>query len=142
MKLGSMPTAVPGVARLAAMNLDPEVAAGEYREKMVGPYRGVLPDATVRSMEEQLSGSCTMEIAAFDEFSRLRGDPARTADFDHVIFDTAPTGHTIPLLDAAEAHHRHVRRQSSNMPETVRELLPRLRDPEFARILPVGPRSA
>lgn len=102
-KLGSAPTTVPGVARLSAMNLDPEVAAGEYREKMVGPYRGVLPEATVRSMEEQLSGSCTMEIAAFDEFSRLLGDPARTADFDHVIFDTAPTGHTLRLLSLPHA---------------------------------------
>ena len=72
------------------MNLDPELAAAEYRERMVGPYRGVLPEATVRSMEEQLSGSCTMEIAAFDEFSRLLGDPGRTAAFDHVVFDTAP----------------------------------------------------
>ena len=102
-KLGSKPTAVPGVARLEAMNLDPELAASEYREKMVGPYRDVLPAATVRSMEEQLSGSCTMEIAAFDEFSRLLGDPARTADFDHVIFDTAPTGHTLRLLSLPHA---------------------------------------
>jgi arsenite-transporting ATPase len=101
--LGSSPTAVPGVARLEAMNLDPEVAAQEYRDRMVGPYRGVLPDATVRSMEEQLSGSCTMEIAAFDEFSRLLGDPARTAAYDHVIFDTAPTGHTLRLLSLPHA---------------------------------------
>jgi arsenite-transporting ATPase len=96
--LGSTPSAVPGVPTLEAMNLDPELAASEYREKMVGPYRGVLPEATVRSMEEQLSGSCTMEIAAFDEFSRLLGDRARTVTFDHVIFDTAPTGHTLRLL--------------------------------------------
>ncbi len=102
-KLGSQPIAVPGVDRLEAMNLDPELAASEYREKMVGPYRGVLPDATVRSMEEQLSGSCTMEIAAFDEFSRLLGDPERTAAFDHVVFDTAPTGHTLRLLSLPQA---------------------------------------
>src|SRR5512137_2081633 len=102
-KLGSSPTAVPGVPRLEAMNLDPEVAAAEYRERMVGPYRGVLPEATVRSMEEQLSGSCTMEIAAFDEFSRLLGDPGRTAPFDHVVFDTAPTGHTLRLLSLPDA---------------------------------------
>ena len=102
-RLGSSPTAVPGVAGLEAMNLDPEVAAQEYRDRMVGPYRGVLPDATVRSMEEQLSGSCTMEIAAFDEFSRLFGDPARTAAYDHVIFDTAPTGHTLRLLSLPHA---------------------------------------
>jgi len=102
-KLGSTPTPVPAVARLEAMNLDPELAASAYREKMVGPYRGVLPDATVRSMEEQLSGSCTMEIAAFDEFSRLLGDPDRTSAFDHVIFDTAPTGHTLRLLSLPHA---------------------------------------
>ncbi len=102
-RLGSLPTDVPGVAGLEAMNLDPEVAAQEYRDRTVGPYRGVLPDATVRSMEEQLSGSCTMEIAAFDEFSRLLGDPARTAAYDHVIFDTAPTGHTLRLLSLPHA---------------------------------------
>jgi arsenite-transporting ATPase len=102
-RLGSSPTAVPGVAHLEAMNLDPEVAAQEYRDRMVGPYRGVLPEATVRSMEEQLSGSCTMEIAAFDEFSRLLGDPACTAAYDHVIFDTAPTGHTLRLLSLPHA---------------------------------------
>ena len=101
--LGSTPVPVPGTARLDAMNLDPEVAAAEYREKMVGPYRGVLPDATVRSMEEQLSGSCTMEIAAFDEFSRLLGDPEKTATYDHVLFDTAPTGHTLRLLSLPQA---------------------------------------
>jgi arsenite-transporting ATPase len=107
-RLGSIPTAVPGVPRLDAMNLDPEVAASEYRERMVGPYRGVLPDATLRSMEEQLSGSCTMEIAAFDEFSQLLGDPDRTAAFDHVIFDTAPTGHTLRLLSLPHAWSSYI----------------------------------
>jgi arsenite-transporting ATPase len=102
-RLSSTPTAVPGVDGLDAMNLDPEVAAAEYREKTVGPYRGILPDATVRSMEEQLSGSCTVEIAAFDEFSRLLGDPERTSSYDHVLFDTAPTGHTLRLLSLPRA---------------------------------------
>ena len=97
-RLSSRPTAVMGVPRLAAMNLDPEAAAREYREGVVGPYRGVLPAAAVASIEEQLSGGCTVEIAAFDEFSRLLGDPARTAEYDHVVFDTAPTGHTLRLL--------------------------------------------
>jgi len=94
----SLPTAVPAVPRLAALNIDPAAAALAYREKLVGPYRGKLPDAIVRGMEEQLSGACTMEIAAFDEFSRLLGQPEATADFDYVIFDTAPTGHTLRLL--------------------------------------------
>jgi arsenite-transporting ATPase len=96
-RLTSMPTQIPGVPNLLALNIDPAAAAA-YREKLVGPYRGKLPEAIVRSMEEQLSGACTMEIAAFDEFSRLLGQPEATAGFDHVIFDTAPTGHTLRLM--------------------------------------------
>jgi len=97
-KLSSAPTAVPDVPGLSALNIDPEQAARDYRERMVGPYRGVLPAVAIASMEEQLSGACTVEIAAFDEFSKLLGDKAATAAFDHVIFDTAPTGHTLRLL--------------------------------------------
>lgn len=101
--LSNDPTPIEAVPNLFALNLDPEVAAKEYRERMVGPYRGVLPDAAVRSMEEQFSGSCTLEIAAFDEFSKLLGDKQATVDFDHVIFDTAPTGHTLRLLTLPSA---------------------------------------
>ena len=101
--LGSTPTAIRTVPRLAALNIDPEAAAHAYRERMVAPYRGVLPDAAIRSIEEQLSGACTVEIAAFDEFSKLLGTEAATQDFDHVIFDTAPTGHTLRLLELPAA---------------------------------------
>ncbi|MFO1093467.1 MAG: arsenical pump-driving ATPase [Planctomycetaceae bacterium] len=101
--LGYHPTPIPEVSGLAAMNLDPEKAAAEYRERMVGPYRGLLPQEAVASMEEQFSGSCTLEIAAFDEFSKLLGDAAATSDYDHVIFDTAPTGHTLRLLTLPSA---------------------------------------
>lgn len=101
--LGDQPTPVPAVPGLAALNIDPEAAAHAYREKLVGPYRDKLPAAVVRGMEEQLSGACTTEIAAFDEFSRLLGRPEATAAFDHVVFDTAPTGHTLRLMQLPTA---------------------------------------
>jgi len=102
-RLTTAPTGIPGVPRLVALNIDPAAAAAAYREKLVGPYRDKLPAAIVRSMEEQLSGACTMEIAAFDEFARLLGEPEATADLDHVLFDTAPTGHTLRLLSLSGA---------------------------------------
>lgn len=102
-ELSNRPTSVGSIPNLSAMNIDPEFAASEYRERMVGPYRGVLPDAAVQSMEEQFSGSCTLEIAAFDEFAKLLGAPKATSEFDHVIFDTAPTGHTLRLLTLPSA---------------------------------------
>lgn len=101
--LNGIPMPIPGVEGLKALNIDPEAAAKAYREKMVGPYRGKLPEAIVRSMEEQLSGACTTEIAAFDEFARLLGQPDATTGFDHVIFDTAPTGHTLRLMTLPSA---------------------------------------
>lgn len=97
-RLLNTPTPVPGVTRLAAVNVDPEAAARAYRERVVGPYRGVLPKDAVRHMEEQLSGSCTVEIAAFDEFTGLLTNNAIAGEYDNIVFDTAPTGHTLRLL--------------------------------------------
>ncbi len=96
--IGNQVTAVPGVANLSALEIDPPAAAQAYRDRIVGPVRGVLPDDVIRGMEEQLSGACTTEIAAFDEFTALLTDGPLTTGFDHVIFDTAPTGHTIRML--------------------------------------------
>ncbi len=96
--LGASPVEVPGVAGLHALNVDPQAAARAYRDRLIAPLRGQLPDAVLRSMEEQLSGACTTEIAAFDEFTQWLGDPRSTESYDHVLFDTAPTGHTLRLL--------------------------------------------
>ena len=101
--LSSSPVEVPSVPNLHALNIDPEEAARAYRERVVGPYRGVLPASALTSMEEQLSGACTVEIAAFDEFTKLLGDPDVTSPYAHVIFDTAPTGHTLRLLELPAA---------------------------------------
>lgn len=99
MPVGSVPVAMPSFPTLFVLDIDPEAAARAYRERVVGPYRGVLPEAALRSIEEQLSGACTVEIAAFEQFSRLLGDEDSTRAFDHVVFDTAPTGHTLRLLE-------------------------------------------
>ena len=96
--IGNQITTVSAVPNLAALEIDPQAAAQAYRDRIVGPVRGVLPDAVVKGIEEQLSGACTTEIAAFDEFTALLVDSVLTADYDHIIFDTAPTGHTIRLL--------------------------------------------
>jgi len=96
--IGNHITAVPAVDGLAALEIDPQAAAQVYRDRIVGPARGVLPEDVVKGMEEQLSGACTTEIAAFDEFTELLVDSALTADYEHILFDTAPTGHTIRLL--------------------------------------------
>lgn len=97
------PTPIPDVPGLDALNINPEAAAQAYRDRIVGPVRNVLPAETVKGMEEQLSGACTTEIAAFDEFTGLLADDMATQKYDHVIFDTAPTGHTLRLLQLPTA---------------------------------------
>ena len=96
--IGNRITEIPALPNLAALEIDPQAAAQAYRDRIVGPVRGLLPDDIVRGIEEQLSGACTTEIAAFDEFTALLTDPSLTARYAHIIFDTAPTGHTIRLL--------------------------------------------
>jgi arsenite/tail-anchored protein-transporting ATPase len=99
---GSQPTPVPDLPGLWVANIDPEQAAADYRERALAPYRGVLPDSALATMQEQLSGACTVEIAAFNEFTTiLASDTA--SEYDRVLFDTAPTGHTLRLLTLPNA---------------------------------------
>ncbi|MCK9422491.1 MAG: arsenical pump-driving ATPase [Bacteroidales bacterium] len=94
---------IPEVQGLTVVNLDPEEAAGVYKESVVGPFRGKLPVSVIQNMEEQLSGSCTVEIAAFNEFSDFITDPEKYKQYDHIIFDTAPTGHALRMLQLPSA---------------------------------------
>ena len=96
--IGNTITAVTSVPGLDALEIDPEQAAAGYRERIIGPVRALLPAREIAEMTEQLSGSCTTEIASFNEFTSLLADPPLIAGYDHVLFDTAPTGHTIRLL--------------------------------------------
>lgn len=97
------PTPVQEVPGLFVLNINPEAAAQAYRDRIVGPMRDVLPEEALKGMEEQLSGACTTEIAAFDEFTELLTGGEVTVGFEHVIFDTAPTGHTLRLLQLPSA---------------------------------------
>ncbi|MEG9298467.1 arsenical pump-driving ATPase [Mangrovibacillus sp. Mu-81] len=103
MECSNKPKPVEQVENLYISNLDPEEAARAYRERVVGPYREKLPESVVTTMEEQLSGACTVEIAAFDEFTGILANQEMIEEFDHIIFDTAPTGHTLRLLQLPAA---------------------------------------
>lgn len=96
-------TQIKDVEGLTVVNLDPVKAADEYRESVVAPYRGLLPESAIANMEEQLSGSCTVEIAAFNQFSDFLTNADDARKYDHIIFDTAPTGHTLRMLQLPTA---------------------------------------
>ena len=96
--IGNTVTSIEQVPGLSALEIDPGQAAEAYRERIIAPVRGLLPDKELASITEQLSGSCTTEIASFNEFTALLADESLIARYDHVVFDTAPTGHTIRLL--------------------------------------------
>ena len=102
-ELTSKGTPIQDVPNLVVANLNPEEAAKEYKESVIAPYRGKLPPSVLKNMEEQLSGSCTVEIAAFNEFSNFITDEKTQIEYDHILFDTAPTGHTLRMLQLPSA---------------------------------------
>ena len=107
-KVGPVPVPIPGVPGLEATNLDPDAAAAGYRERVLAPYRGNVSDRELREIEEQLAGECTVEVAAFDRFTQLIVHPGLLGRFDHVLFDTAPTGHTLRLMNLPSAWSQYI----------------------------------
>lgn len=120
-----------GNRNLRVTRIDPAVEVRQYCEEVMATAGKDLDDAARSLLEEDLRSPCTSEIAVFRAF-------ARTVDEGNdgfVVIDTAPTGHTLLLLDAANAYHREVERNLSHVPDAVRRLLPRLKDREFTKIL-------
>ena len=112
--IGHAITAIAGVPGLWAMEIDPDKATAEYTDRTLAPIREIFPEQIVAVMEEQLAGPCTAEVAAFDRFADFL-DPTAPAlvptsgdAFDLVIFDTAPTGHTVRLLELPEAWSKSI----------------------------------
>lgn len=95
--------AINGIERLYAININPENSAEEYRNRVIKPLEGIASDDEIKKIREDLSGACTTEIASFDEFSRFVSGEAEGIKFDIIIFDTAPTGHTLRLLELPAA---------------------------------------
>ncbi|MCC5894333.1 MAG: arsenical pump-driving ATPase [Alkalibacterium sp.] len=111
--LSNKPVAIDSIPNLKVANFDPVTAAAEYRASVIDPYRGILPDSALENMEEQLSGSCTVEIAAFNEFAHVLTDKKVEADYDYILFDTAPTGHTLRMLELPSAWSQYLDENST-----------------------------
>jgi len=113
-EIGHKITPIKGVPNLSAMEIDPDEATREYKERIIGPFREVMPEDVIVSMEENLSGPCTTEMASFDRFI----DFMETDEYDVIVFDTAPTGHTIRLLELPVDWSKHIEESAKGSGQT------------------------
>jgi len=113
-EIGHRITPIKGINDLHAMEIDPDVATREYKERIIGPFREIMPDDVIASLEENLSGPCTTEMASFDRFiDFMEGD-----EYDVIVFDTAPTGHTIRLLELPVDWSKHIEESAKGSGQT------------------------
>lgn len=113
-KIGYKITSIRGIENLFAMEIDSDEAARQYKEGIIGPYRKIMPEDVITSLEENLSGPCTTEMASFDRFI----DFMETGEYEVIVFDTAPTGHTIRLLELPMDWSRHIEEASKGSGQT------------------------
>jgi len=113
-EIGHKVTSVKSIDNLSAMEIDPDEATREYKEGIIGPFREIMPDDVIESLEENLSGPCTTEMASFDRFV----DFMETDEYDIIVFDTAPTGHTIRLLELPVDWSKHIEEASMGSGQT------------------------
>ena len=112
--IGHKITSITGIKNLYAMEIDPDEATREYKEKIIGPFRDIMPEDVLASINEQLSGPCTTEMASFDRFI----DFMETDEYDVIVFDTAPTGHTIRLLELPVDWSKHIEESAKGSGQT------------------------
>ena len=104
--------------------IDEKVELNKYKEEVLKTAKDSMSDNDIAYIEEDLRSPCTQEIALFRAFAEI----VEKADNEIVVIDTAPTGHTLLLLDATESYHKEIQRSQGNVPESVKKLLPRLRN--------------
>ncbi|HHC9181409.1 TPA: TRC40/GET3/ArsA family transport-energizing ATPase [Staphylococcus aureus] len=135
MELSNKLTEYHQVPTLSIANFDPIAAADDYKSQSIEPYKGILPEDVLSEMEEQLSGSCTVEVASFNEFTNFLSDETLEQEFDFIIFDTAPTGHTLLLLDSSENHHNELKKKSNQTISNVEKLLPKIQNQDLTQMV-------
>jgi arsenite-transporting ATPase len=118
------------VPELEVSRIDPAAVTKEYVDHVLATAGKNLDPQARALLEEDLRSPCTEEIAVFRAFAKI----VAQAEDRFVVLDTAPTGHTLLLLDATEAYHREIARKASEVTDEVRSLLPRLRDPDFTHV--------